>query len=142
MRLILLAANRCAGQLSRRNWMLRRSLTTSATSPATTTNSNSSGEVLKKIDLEKEMKNFTPVQQLYIQRMIAQNKERYERARRLKSHQRIAAVTLFTFILSVYFYTMFSIRQEKFLDDFEVPVPPDAAAKNYIEQAENNPKRH
>ena len=31
---------------------------------------------------------------------------------------------LFTFVLAVYFYSMYAVKQEKFLDDFKMPNQP------------------
>jgi hypothetical protein len=89
-------------------------------SPSISVNS----EFMKKID----PKSLSKVEQMYIEKLNKRNTERFEKEKRLRKHYRIVGTFLFGFVLSVYFYTMYAISQEKFLDDFEVPSPPDPAA--------------
>ncbi len=81
---------------------------------------------LRKIDLAKDWSTLPQAQQMYIKKMIEKNNERYEREQKLRKHYRISAAVLFSVVFTIYFYSMYAVKQEKFLDDFEVPTPPDA----------------
>jgi len=81
---------------------------------------------LRKIDLTKDWSSLPKAQQMYIKKVIEKNNERYEREQQLRKHYRISAGVLFTIVFSIYFYSMYAVKQEKFLDDFDVPTPPDA----------------
>ena len=72
---------------------------------------------------------FSPQMQMYASRLNTRNREEYERAKKVKNFNKILGVALGAFCLSVYGYTMFAISQEKFLDDFDVPEPPDPGYK-------------
>lgn len=71
-----------------------------------------------------DMKNLSQIQGIYMNKINKRNEERYLREKKLRKHYRITGSLLFAFVLSVYFYTMYAIQQEKFLDDFDVPEPP------------------
>lgn len=86
---------------------------------------------LKEIDMAKEFDKLSPSEKLYIKKLDAMNKKRLESVQRRKKFGRIAGISLTLFALSVYFYTMYAIQQEKFLDDFTVPEPPDPAVKKF-----------
>lgn len=86
---------------------------------------------LRKIDLNKDMDKLLPEHKIYIQKLIEKNNERYAAQKKLRRHQLTAGTILFAIVFSIYFYTMFSIQQEKFLDDFDVPEPPDPAVKTF-----------
>jgi cytochrome c oxidase assembly factor 3 len=73
--------------------------------------------------------NMSNIEQMYMKKLQEKNAERYAKERVLRRRYNITGVALSLFVFSVYFYTMFSIKQEKFLDDFEVPEPPDPAVK-------------
>jgi hypothetical protein len=71
------------------------------------------------------------------------------KAQRLKRLQRFVGLGITGFMLSIYAYSMYSVKQEKFLDDFSVPEPPDKAGQEYkrqteaaIKEAATNPKAH
>lgn len=81
---------------------------------------------LRKIDLTKDWSSLPQAQQMYITKMIAKNNERWGREKKLRTHYRICAGVLFSVVFSIYFYSMYAVKQEKFLDDFETPTPPDA----------------
>jgi len=91
---------------------------------------NATGEkFLRKIDLAKDQ--LSPEQKMYIQKLVEKNNERFTQQKQLKRHYKITGFILFSFVFSIYFYTLFSIKQEKFLDDFDIPEPPDPAVKTF-----------
>lgn len=130
-------------QLKRASSLLFNSLRTNSTTPTTTTTATApiskpaapADDYLKKIDLNTEMKNFSPVQQMYFRKLIERNAIRARREQRARNHFRISGLILFTIVFSVYGYTMLAIKQEKFLDDFDTPEPPDPAVKDFKEKA-------
>ena len=73
--------------------------------------------------------------QMYASKLNAKKLDEYQKVQKVKTYNRLVGALLATFVLGVYGYTMFAISQEKFLDDFDVPEPPDpgykeSAAKN------------
>lgn len=51
-----------------------------------------------------------------------QNRERVEKLKRLRRNNLITAGLLGCGVFSIYFYSMFAVKQETFLDDFDEPV--------------------
>jgi cytochrome c oxidase assembly factor 3, animal type len=86
---------------------------------------------LRKIDLAKDMAKLSPDQKIYIEKLVKKNEERFELQKKLKKHYNITGFILFSIVISIYLYTIFSIKQEKFLEDFDIPEPPDPAVKNF-----------
>ncbi len=76
-------------------------------------------------------RSLSQIEQIYMNKINERNQERYLKEKKIKLHYRVTATLLVGFVLSVYFYSMFAIRQEKFLDDFDVPEPPDPAVKTF-----------
>jgi len=88
-------------------------------------------ERLKEIDMAKEFDKFTPNEKLYIKKINGMNDKRLEAVHKRKKYGRVAGISLSIIALGIYFYTMLAIKQEKFLDDFSVPEPPDPAVKKF-----------
>jgi hypothetical protein len=100
---------------------------------ATTTVAGGGGgeKFLRKIDLAKDMAKLSPDQKIYIEKLVKKNEERFELQKKLKKHYNITGFVLFSIVISIYLYTIYSIKQEKFLEDFDIPEPPDPAVKNF-----------
>ena len=81
---------------------------------------------------EIDQKKLSPAMQMYANKINAKNVEEFNKMKKVKSYNRIVAGLLATFVLGVYGYTMFAISQEKFLDDFDVPEPPDPGYKESV----------
>jgi hypothetical protein len=90
-------------------------------------NTKSAAAVLK----PEAKRTLSQIEQMYMNKIKERNDERYLKEKKVKLHYRVTGSLLVLFVLSVYFYTMFAIRQEKFLDDFDVPEPPDQAVKTF-----------
>jgi hypothetical protein len=101
-----------------------------ATSSQTAAVSNETDKVLRKIDLKKELSSLPQAQQMYIKRIIEKNNERHAREMKLRFHHRVSGAILVSIVLMIYFYSMYAVKQEKFLDDFDIPVPPDNSVKS------------
>jgi ABC-type anion transport system duplicated permease subunit len=80
---------------------------------------------LKEINLEKDLPKFSKIEQYYFQKIDAQNQKRLEEQRKKKKIGRITGLTLGAIVLGIYFYSMFAVKQETFLDDFELQEPPN-----------------
>lgn len=110
---------------------LRRNAASTSNQTNTTVAANTPSDRLRKIDLSKDMDSLPKAQQMYVKKMIEKNNERWEKDRKLRKHYNISAVILFSIVFSIYFYSMYAVKQEKFLDDFETPQPPDEAVKDF-----------
>ncbi|XP_050081089.1 cytochrome c oxidase assembly factor 3, mitochondrial [Anopheles maculipalpis] len=51
-----------------------------------------------------------------------QNLQRVQKLQRQRRNNKLTGIVLGGTVLSIYLYSMFSVKQEKFLDDFEEPV--------------------
>lgn len=85
-------------------------------------------QVVKKPGMDKQLQNITSLQNAYMEKLNKQASEKRENEKRLRKHYRITGTILFTFVISVYIYSMYAVSQEKFLDDFDVPQPPNKTA--------------
>ena len=74
--------------------------------------------------VEKQMRNLASIQTVYMDKLNQKRMEKHQKEKRLRTHYRITGSLLFAFVISVYFYSMYAVSQEKFLDDFEVPKAP------------------
>jgi hypothetical protein len=68
---------------------------------------------------------FSPEMRMYAQRIDNLQREHSEKLETTRRRHLICGAILGAFVIGVYAYTMLAIRQEKFLDDFNVPEPPD-----------------
>lgn len=103
----------------------------SAQQPSNVTINNNGERVLRKIDLSKDLDKLPPEQKIYIEKLMQKNMDRFAAQKRLRRHYLITGSILTAFVLTIYFYTIYSIKQEKFLDDFDVPEPPDPAVRGF-----------
>lgn len=85
-------------------------------------------EYMKKVDINKEFDTLSKAEKLYVKRLNELADKRYQDKLRLRKIARYAGFSLAAFAFSIYFYTMYAIKQEKFLDDFDLPDPVDQTA--------------
>lgn len=78
-------------------------------------------EWMPKVDLEKDSFKLKDVNIALMREIEKQNLERVQRLKKLRKSNKILGLTLGATVLSVYFYTMYTVRQERFLDDFNEP---------------------
>lgn len=57
----------------------------------------------------------------YMKFVEKQNLERVEKLKRIRRNNIITGSLIGVGVLSIYFYSMFAVKQERFLDDFEEP---------------------
>lgn len=72
---------------------------------------------MPKIDLSK----LKPTDINFIKEIERQNFERVQKLKRIKKNNLITAGLLGIGVLSIYGYSMYAVRQESFLDDFDEP---------------------
>lgn len=66
-------------------------------------------------------KKLTERELSYIKAVERVNFERVEKLRRVKRNNRITGCLLGVVAVSIYGYSMYAVKQETFLDDFEEP---------------------
>lgn len=58
----------------------------------------------------------------YMRLIEQKNRERVQRLQQISKKNRITGLAIGTGVFSVYLYSIFAVKQETFLDDFEEPV--------------------
>lgn len=76
---------------------------------------------MPKVDLEKDKKRISPSMFEYMQLIEKQNIERVQKLKHMRRNNLITGCLLGTGVLGIYFYSMYAVQQEKFLDDFNEP---------------------
>ncbi|XP_059469795.1 cytochrome c oxidase assembly factor 3, mitochondrial [Neocloeon triangulifer] len=82
-------------------------------------------DLMPKVDFSKEKPNESQLQ--YIRLIEEKNRERVEKLRKLRVRNLWTAGLLGTAVFSIYAYSMLSVRQESFLDDFNEPARENSA---------------
>lgn len=62
-----------------------------------------------------------PSQLQFMKLIEKQNAERVQRLKRVRKNNLLTGLTIGASVLAIYGYSMWSVKQEKFLDDFEEP---------------------
>ncbi|XP_012534997.1 cytochrome c oxidase assembly factor 3, mitochondrial [Monomorium pharaonis] len=78
-------------------------------------------ETMPKVDLIKDGEKLKSTDVVYMKRMEEQN---FQRAKKVQGYRRSnnrTAISLGLVALGIYAYTIYAVKQEKFLDDFEMP---------------------
>lgn len=78
-------------------------------------------EQMPKVDLVKDKANISRVTVDYMKILEKENLHRVEALKKLRQRNIRTGFILGTGVLGIYLYTIFSVRQEKFLDDFDEP---------------------
>jgi multisubunit Na+/H+ antiporter MnhB subunit len=84
-------------------------------------------DVMPKVDFKKDKP--TEAQLQYIKLIELKNRERVEKLRKLRTRNLWTAGLLGGAVLGIYGYSMFAVRQESFLDDFNEPARENSAAQ-------------
>ncbi|RLU20233.1 hypothetical protein DMN91_006840 [Ooceraea biroi] len=87
----------------------------------TTDNRLEQAEYMPKVDVVKDAGRLKSTDVVYMKRLEEHNLERAKRVQIYRKRNRISGIVLGLTALSIYVYTMYAVKQEKFLDDFEVP---------------------
>lgn len=76
-------------------------------------------EQMPKLNLNKDNLNKSVID--YMKIVEEQNRKRVEKLKRIRRNNLLTAFGLGFGVLSIYGYSIFAVRQETFLDDFERP---------------------
>lgn len=83
---------------------------------------------MPKVDLKKDSAKIKNIHFSLMNEIEKQNSERVKRLVKLRRSNRILGCLLGGAVFSIYFYTIYSVKQERFLDDFDEPekviIPP------------------
>ena len=78
-------------------------------------------EQMKKVDLVKDKANISRTTIDYMKIVEKENLRRVQELRRIRQRNIRTGLMLGAGVFGIYMYTIFSVRQEKFLDDFDEP---------------------
>ncbi|KAL2730238.1 hypothetical protein V1477_016049 [Vespula maculifrons] len=78
-------------------------------------------EWMPKVDLKKDRAKIKNIHISLMNEVEKQNSERVKQLMKLRRSNRILGSILGVTVLSIYFYTIYTVKQEKFLDDFNEP---------------------
>lgn len=75
----------------------------------------------RKMKLVDDQTKLSGPMKEYMKLIEKQNIERVQKLKRLKRNNILTGCLIGTGVLSIYLYSMFAVKQESFLDDFEEP---------------------
>ncbi|XP_018362672.1 PREDICTED: cytochrome c oxidase assembly factor 3, mitochondrial isoform X1 [Trachymyrmex cornetzi] len=78
-------------------------------------------EAMPKIDIIKDATKLKSTDMIYMKRMEEQNLQRAKNVLKYRKANNRTAIALSLGVIGIYAYTIYAVKQEKFLDDFEVP---------------------
>ncbi|XP_071555803.1 cytochrome c oxidase assembly factor 3, mitochondrial-like isoform X1 [Temnothorax nylanderi] len=78
-------------------------------------------EAMPKVDLLKDAGKLKSTDIVYMKRLEEQNLQRGIRVQGYRKANNRLAIGLGLTVIGIYAYTIYSVKQEKFLDDFEMP---------------------
>jgi hypothetical protein len=78
-------------------------------------------EQMPKVDLVKDKANISRTTIDYMKIIEAENLRRVQALQKLRQRNVITGLMLGGGVLGIYLYTIATVRQEKFLDDFDEP---------------------
>lgn len=73
-------------------------------------------KTMKTVDMPKEFTSFTPTDQYYIKKFEKLNVNRATDMKTLRTRNKLTAFAIGGVAVGIYIYTLFSVKQEKFLD--------------------------
>lgn len=78
-------------------------------------------EAMPKVDILRDVGKLKSTDIVYMKRMEEQNLQRAKKVQGYRKSNNRTAIPLGLIAIGIYAYTIYSVKQEKFLDDFEVP---------------------
>lgn len=76
---------------------------------------------MPKVNLSRDAPKITVSDLHYMRQVEIANLERVNRLKKVRSNNRLMGSCLTAFALAIYGYTIYAVKQEKFLDDFDEP---------------------
>lgn len=80
-----------------------------------------------KLNYTDTTRKLTPSELNFMKLIEQQNLERVQKLQKIRRNNKLTASFLGVSVLGIYFYSMFAVQQEKFLDDFIEPKKVEAA---------------
>lgn len=78
-------------------------------------------EAMPKVDATKDAEKIRFTDKIYMKRLEEENLIRATKIQRYRKRNRYSGILLGLGVVGIYTYTLYAVKQEKFLDDFEVP---------------------
>jgi len=78
-------------------------------------------EPMPKVDVLKDAGKLKSTDIVYMKRLEQQNLQRAKRVQGYRKANNRTALALTLGVIGIYTYTIYAVKQEKFLDDFEIP---------------------
>lgn len=82
--------------------------------------SNSAKESSFKI--QEPGRKLKPSEVDFMKLIEKQNLQRVKKLQTIRKRNNITGISLGAFVISIYFYSMYAVKQERFLDDFNEPL--------------------
>lgn len=76
---------------------------------------------MPKVNILKDTERLKSTDIVYMKRMEEQNLQRATKVQAYRKANNRTAFILTLGVIGIYAYTIYSVKQEKFLDDFEMP---------------------
>lgn len=76
-------------------------------------------EKMPSVDMTKEFNKLNASDQHFVKKLEQMNLDRAKDMKIMRSRNKLTGLIIGAGVLGVYFYTIFSVKQEKFLDDFD-----------------------
>lgn len=86
-----------------------------------TDNQLGQNKAMPKVDIIKDATKLKSTDLIYMKRLEEQNFQRAINVQKYRKANSRTAIGLTLGVIGIYVYTIYSVKQEKFLDDFEVP---------------------
>jgi len=82
------------------------------------------------VDMQKEFQKMSASDQHYIKKVEKMNLDRAKDMKLLRNRNKITGGIIGALVVGIYAYTILSVRQEKFLDDFDATQVKKASSWN------------
>lgn len=76
---------------------------------------------MPRVDVLRDTGRLKSTDIVYMKRLEEQNLERAKKVQKYRKANNRTAFALTLGVIGIYVYTIYSVKQEKFLDDFEMP---------------------
>jgi len=79
------------------------------------------GKSMPFVDMSKEFNKLNASDQHFVKKVEKMNLTRAKDTKMLRNRNKITGGIIGAIVVSIYAYTILSVKQEKFLDDFDAP---------------------
>ncbi|KAK7092439.1 hypothetical protein V1264_008181 [Littorina saxatilis] len=77
------------------------------------------GKGMEKVDMSKEFSKLSEADKYFVRKLEQMNRDRAKDMKTLRRKNWMTALAIGTGVASIYFYSMYAVRQERFLADFD-----------------------